>query len=310
MNFPSNKKFAFSIFDDTDKATVINIKPVYDLLTKLKIYTTKSVWVFSHDKKESPAIQGQALIDSEYLKFILELKERGFEISFHGAKGISSKRKETLEAIEYFKNVIGHYPKSYANHLSNRESIYWGSDRPDNQFLKLLYRIATLKKNRQFEGHLLNSEYFWGDCCREHIKYVRNFTFPKINTFRMNPSMPYHDSAKPYVNFWFSSSDGHNVETFNKLLCKKNQDKLEHEGGICIVYTHFANGFVKDGKVNSTTEKLLIELSQKNGWFVPVSALLDFLLSKNKKDNYNLPFVEKTKMELMWFFYKIVYGTS
>ncbi len=37
IRFPENKKFAFSIFDDTDGATVDNVRPIYDLLTELKI---------------------------------------------------------------------------------------------------------------------------------------------------------------------------------------------------------------------------------------------------------------------------------
>ena len=46
MKWPSNKKFAFTIVDDTDNATVENIKPVYDLLHKLSICSTKTIWVY------------------------------------------------------------------------------------------------------------------------------------------------------------------------------------------------------------------------------------------------------------------------
>ena len=60
------------------------------------------------------------------------------------------------------------------------------------------------------------------------------------------------------------------MNSFNQLLSSRNQESLEREGGVCIVYTHFADGFVKDGKVNPKTEELLTELSRRNGWFVPV----------------------------------------
>ena len=87
------------------------------------------------------------------------------------------------------------------------------------------------------------------------IKYVRNYTFHNINTLQMNPAMPYHDFNKPYVNLWFSSSDGHDVNTFNNLLKEENLDRLEQEHGVCIIYTHFSNGFVIDGVLNETTGK-------------------------------------------------------
>ena len=45
MDFPGVKRFAFTVFDDTDHATVRNTAPVYALLEELGI-TTKSVWVY------------------------------------------------------------------------------------------------------------------------------------------------------------------------------------------------------------------------------------------------------------------------
>jgi hypothetical protein len=42
--FPNNKKFAFTILDDTDLSTAENVGPVYRLLAELGMRTTKSVW--------------------------------------------------------------------------------------------------------------------------------------------------------------------------------------------------------------------------------------------------------------------------
>ena len=306
--WPKNKNFAFSIFDDTDKATVKNIKPIYDLLEKLKIYTTKSVFIFSKKNPIHEADTGMTLEDSEYSSFILNLRDKGFEIGFHGAKGGSSKRGEIQKALEIFKEKIGYYPKTYANHLNNKESLYWGKDRLDSFLLRFFYYLATCKRKQSFCGHIVDSEYFWGDIVRDKIKYVRNFVFSGINTLKYNPSMPYYDKQRPYVNFWFSSSDGHNVETFNKLLSQKNINRLEKEGGGCIVYTHFANGFVKNGQVNQETKKLLINLSKRNGWFVPVGRLLDFLQRQHFSNI--IPKKEKIKMEYKWFLNKMIHGTS
>ncbi len=61
--WPGGHKFAFSIFDDTDWATVENVKPVYDLLADLGMRTTKSVWMFRGEG--SPKISGATCEDRQ-----------------------------------------------------------------------------------------------------------------------------------------------------------------------------------------------------------------------------------------------------
>ncbi|ODS09753.1 hypothetical protein [Vibrio scophthalmi] len=117
-----------------------------------------------------------------------------------------------------------------------------------------------------------------GDIAKEKIKYVRNFTFDDVNTIKIDPMMPYHDKRKPFVNKWFSSSDGYDVNAFIKLCSKKNIDRLEKERGACVVYTHFASGFVNEnGELNDDFKKCIDYISTRNGWFVPCGQLLDYL---------------------------------
>jgi len=61
--------------------------------------------------------------------------------------------------------------------------------------------------------------------------------------------MPYHDPERPYVNYWFASSEGEDVEAFNKCIAEQAQDRLEQEGGACIMYTLFAKDFIKKVKL-------------------------------------------------------------
>ena len=68
--------------------------------------------------------------------------------------------------------------------------------------------------------------------------------FPEINTLRACPIMPYHDPQRPFVNQWYASSEGANCASFNAMLTEAAQDRLEAEGGACIMYTHFGHGFV------------------------------------------------------------------
>jgi hypothetical protein len=96
-------------------------------------------------------------------------------------------------------------------------------------------RERPLQNGHDFEGHAPDTPFFWGDLCREKVDYVRNFVFREINLDRINPSMPYHDPARPFVNHWFSSCRGGNANSFCETLCEANQDRLETEGGVCIM---------------------------------------------------------------------------
>jgi hypothetical protein len=122
--------------------------------------------------------------------------------------------------------------------------------------------------------------------------------------------MPYHDPQRPYVNFWFSASDGGNVTLFNRLLLKDNVDRLAREGGICIVYTHFGNGFVSsDGTVNGDTMERLQYLASKNGYFVPVRKLLDYMRESQKRGQ-DLGMKERIRLNAQWTLEKFIHGTS
>jgi len=274
--WPDNKNFAFTIFDDTDGANLKDNQLVYGYLNELGFKTTKSVWVKKGDISVEKKYPGITCDDKDYLHWLLELKKIGFEIGYHNTTHSSSYRQETKKGLEKFKKIFNQLPAVMANHSSNKENIYWGSFRL-SEFRRSIYNILTFfKKNNYYKGHVESSPYFWGDLCKEHITYVRNFVFSNINTLRCCPYMPYRDSSKPFVNYWFASSDGNNVKKFNKCISDINQDRLEKEGGACIMYTHFSDGFCKNGKLSEEFKIQMERLSKKNGWFVPVSTLLKF----------------------------------
>lgn len=308
ITYPQGEKFAFTIFDDTDKATVETLAPVYELLDKLGLRTTKSVWVLPSEEPQIEANQGQTLSDPAYLSFIRDLARNGFEIAWHGARGGHTPRPLTVQALNLFCRELGFDPRTHANHLNNRESLYWGTKRLNSTLPRVAYQLATRRRGETYEGDVADSPYFWGDLAKERIHYVRNFVFRGINTLAMNPSLPYCDPCKPLVRYWFSSADGHDVQTFNYLLSGANQDTLERESGVCIVYTHFANGFVDHGRVDSATVALLSELARRPGWFVPVAELLDFLISQ--RPDSTIPPAELQRLEWTWLWEKVRRGSS
>jgi hypothetical protein len=120
--------------------------------------------------------------------------------------------------------------------------------------------------------------------------------------------MPYHDPQRPYVNFWFASTEGAKVQTFNNALSEKNQDRLEAEGGACIMYTHFTNGFCPEGRLDKKFESLIKRLAQKKGWFIPVSTLLNYLREEN--GDYVITDSQRRALERKWLLHKIQVGTT
>jgi hypothetical protein len=293
--FPNNKYFAFAIHDDTDLSTVESIRPIYKLLEEIGMCTTKSVWPLA--SVPEGRCGGSSLQDPEYLRFILELRDKGFEIALHGVRNHDADRDLIEKGFQEFHRLIGYKPRIHVNHSRNFENIYWGEARFNT--LRRLYRIAAgFGKGRTFKGHAPDSPYFWGDLCRDRIDYVRNFVFRETNLDRVNPTMPYRDPLRPFVKYWFSSCYGPDATSFCQTISEANQDQLEAEAGVCIMYTHFACDFVKAGKIEPRVEQLLRQLAKRQGWFAPVSTLLDFL--RTERGGATITPAEFSSMERRW----------
>ncbi len=279
IEWPEGKRFAFTIVDDTDGATVENVGPLYEHLYARGILTTKTVWPLA--PKQEPLFGGGTLEDEDYREWVLGLEARGFEIAFHGATDHSSPRAETLRALDYFREVIGHDPVMHINHFGQAEGMYWGDARLDG-LPRQIYRAVNrvMRRDRSFGGHVEGSEFFWGDLCKQRTRYVRNFVFEHIDTLERDPLMPYHDARRPYVPYWFSASSAPGYGAFCEMLSEENQDKLAASGGACILYSHLAFGFVEDGRPKPRFVELIDRLSAMQGWFVPASTLLDFLAAQ------------------------------
>lgn len=298
IEWPNNKSFAFTIVDDTDGATLENIKPVYDYLLLKKIITTKTVWVFP--TKDS-IWSGSSFEDKDYLSYIKYLASNNFEIAFHNAGSGNFEREETLLALELFKKEFGEYPTMHINHGNNAENLYWGSERLSGLAKFLYNKKGNLVSS---EGAKPGSKYFWGDFAKKNIKYIRNRTFNSLNTLKCDKRLVYREKGKmEYSNYWFSSSDGFRLRSFLQLVNKKSIDKLEKQHGCAIVYTHFAYDFVdENGRLNAKFIEIIDYLSSKNGWFVPAGQLLDYVLANRE---YKPSLFYQKKKDLKWLFGKL-----
>ncbi|MCD4727883.1 MAG: hypothetical protein K8R46_09490 [Pirellulales bacterium] len=122
--WPEGKRFAFTVFDDTDSATIENVQMVYSFLDDCGFQTTKSVWVSEGDPKRGKHL-GQTCDDSDYLRWLLELQAKEFEIAFHNCTWHGLPRGDIISALDKFAELFGHNPVTAANHTGVEESIYW-----------------------------------------------------------------------------------------------------------------------------------------------------------------------------------------
>jgi hypothetical protein len=305
VQWPADRQFAFTIFDDPDGQPYQTTRLVYSFLERLGFRTTIAVWPMEATRDRNSG--GETCANPEYRCFLMDLQQRGFEIGFHNAAPQDSTREETIQALEVFERYFGAPPFAMANHY-NREAIYWGSERLTS-WRRTAYNLITRCRNdRKFFGHVEGDPAFWGDICRERISYCRNFVFSGINTLRACPWMPYSDPLRPYVRNWFSATEGDMAPSFLKAVAARNQDQLEAEGGASILYTHFGHGFVENGQLHPEFCRLMERLACKNGWFVPVSTLLDFLMKTRGETVLNER--QRNRLETRWLWEKLFRGTS
>lgn len=304
VTWPEGKRFAFTVFDDPDRQTLQTSREVYACLDDLGFRTTKAVWVMEPRERNSA---GDSCESPEFLEHVLALQARGFEIGYHNGAPGTLTRGEIVRSLELFRQYFGHDPVSMANHY-NEDAVYWGNARLSGP-ARLFYNIARGGKRRFFgtvEGHPC----FWGDLCRQHVRYCRNFVYRTINTLKACPYMPYIDPKRPYVAGWFASSEGANCNSYLRQTAERHQDQLEEEGGACIMYTHFGKHFVDgvDGRLKPVFIRLMERLASKDGWFVPVGTLLDHL--RDQQGMHVLQSAERNHLEWRWLKAKLLYGTS
>lgn len=187
ITFPDGKRFAFSIIDDTDMATVGRSQPLYDVLHRYGLRTTKTIWVLDATQDAHPPDHGDTLHDPAYRAFLGDIRHKGFEIALHGVRGGSSVRADIIQGLDQFHSEFGQYPTMHVNHSMNADNLYWGQRRWSFAPYRWAYRLFS---KPQFEGDDPQSAYFWGDLVQRHVRYVNQFTFVDVNLLNVTPSMP------------------------------------------------------------------------------------------------------------------------
>lgn len=306
--WPQGRKFAFTIVDDTDCSSLANVKPIYDLLARLGLRTTKTVWMFPGQGE--PVRGGATCQEKDYLGWVLDLQRQGFEIALHNASPCTSARESTVLALKKFQETFGVEQFLFCNHTRCRENIYWGDKRLSG-WRRATYNLLTRGKRTDISrGHVAGDPLFWGDLCRQHVRYVRNFVFDALDGLACCPEQPYHDPSKPFVNYWFTSADGNNLKTFLRNFTRETLKQLEQTGGLCIAYVHFAYQFMENGVINEEFRKRMEFVSSLDGWFVPASQVLDHLRRGAGTQDRVISAGRLAQLERKWLFEKLFKGTT
>ena len=307
VQWPDGKAFAFTVFDDPDSQTLEAGREVYALLADLGFRTTKGVWPLRG--AGTPSDHGGTCAEPEYRAWVQDLQRRGFEVGLHNATLHTADRRLTELGFAKFAEYFGRGPVTMAQHYYCDENIYWG-DRRVSGINRLLYNALTRGQNRhRFHGDTAGHAEFWGDLCKQHVRYMRNFTYTETNTLRACPYMPYHDPARPYVNHWFASAEGAQAGAFVERIGEAQVERLEAEGGACIMYTHFGLGFWDGRRLDARFVERMTRLARRNGWFVPAGQLLDYLLVRKGGESVLLP-AQRRELERRWLVHKIRYGNA
>ena len=298
MKWKNGKQFAFTFCDDTDFATLENVKPVYDFLDELGMRSTKLVWLSNGD--ESGKNLGDTCENKDYLEWLISIQNKGFEIGLHNVSASSSNRQDIEVGLENFRSLFGSSPVIHCNHTGCLDNLYWGNLRLSG-WRRLLYNVWTRGKNSSISfGHQAIDKHFWGDICQQQIQYVRNFTCDSLDTIKFCPQMPYHDVKKPFVNFWFAATNASSPKYFRQNFTLPLVDKLIAEGGLCIAYAHFGAKYFRNGQIDEHFSHIMKYIAGKDGWFAPVSEMLDFLRNNESIDCRAISAIDRQILELKW----------
>ena len=272
---PEPYEAAIAISDDPDICDFHAFKTMYDFLMKIDFPTTRAMWVYKNrEPTGSPLLDcifySPLLTDSECLDYCRLLNSKGFEICLHGASCGNNTREMMEYAFDFLKREI-RASSVYICHSKNAENLYWDAHTANSNFERRILELYT--KNTCY-GEVPGSKYFWGDLCRKTIRYIRLYRTRMLNTLSFNPSMPYHDFSKPFVNFWFSATKGH----IPRLFTKTNLDFLCKQNGAGILYQYLHKYVLKDGTILKEVREAL-EMAANDSRLLkqPVSVIMDRL---------------------------------
>ena len=311
---PHPYRAGFCVTDDADSSELATVRIVYDFLSALSFRTTRTVWAFRPSEPCGlPGLpdsiqRGVTLEDPDYLGYCRELDARGFEIALHGASAGNNRREQIARAFELMDRNFTP-AGTYICHAKNADNPYWQEKVVARGPLRAL--LAPYAGRHRCSGEDPVSPYFWGDLCRERVRYIRLFRTARVNTLAANPSLPYFEREKPFVGGWFTATK----RSFRDCTAEAALDALERDFGLCVLYQYLcryadpARGAVKPafregaGRLRArraiwvdTTSRILDRLRLVQGVLVAARGRELWLVNANREEIGDLQLL--TRVEL------------
>lgn len=152
----------FVLTNDPDHGLLQNYRKVFRELSKHEIFVTTAVFCTLKDdgsplSRHCRANETDCLANDAYRDLMLELKDLGHEIAYHGYSQVSDTRDEFREGIERFYQALKEYPKIYIEHGGHPNIQPPG---------------MCKKENLKVQGSSPDSPYFVKDIVRQMFELV------------------------------------------------------------------------------------------------------------------------------------------
>ena len=219
--------FILVITNDPDHGRTDDYARVFGALSKIGLRVTTSVFCNVENDDSELARHchrgdTHSLADSAYRDLMMELREQGHEIAFHGYSQVSNTRDKFIQGLETFKDIFGDYPFTYMEHGGNPLRHPPGMCKQESLAL---------------DGMNPESPYYVWDVIREKIGYVWAWH-----------DLLDDDYGVKHAQDLFSHREG--VTFFRRArlhYLDRMLNEVSRQGGVFLGYTHFGyNGYPKE----------------------------------------------------------------
>jgi len=168
---------------------VENIKPIYDLLETLGFRTSKTAWMKKCVGRSKNFYRSQTMEEPEYAEYVHSLKKRD-------SRSVSTApRWNRVLGINFgcpgkIQGTFRGIPEDSLQPCRKQGQPLLGSGTVQHAGIPSCLQIDPFFESTLLSGQDPESDFFWGDACRNHIKYMRNFCYDEVNVLKINPSMP------------------------------------------------------------------------------------------------------------------------
>ena len=122
ITWPDGKRFAFTVFDDTDWPRWRTSAPVYDFLYDCGFRTTKSCWPFRGDPAEARVTPARRARIPTTCGGCCSCRPAASRSAGTGPPGTACRGKTTVAGLEKFAKCFGHDPLTAANHAGDEKA--------------------------------------------------------------------------------------------------------------------------------------------------------------------------------------------